>query len=70
MAPCENLIDHVAALGVHISRLDEIGCKYLATGDVHLQKAHFKTSRYPCIFILYNVRIELIFHDLPSNSMC
>ena len=43
----------VIMLGVHISRLDDVGCTK-NSGDVD-----FHTSQYPRVFILYNVRIEI-----------
>ena len=44
-------------LNVHISRLDDVGCKHLTSGNVRIKIVHL----YPCILILYNVRIEIIF---------
>lgn len=40
-APCKNLwYFKLLTLNVDISRLDDIGCKYLTSGFVCLKKAH------------------------------
>ena len=48
-------------LDVHNLRLDDVGCKHLTSGDVCFKIVHLYTSQYPCILILYNVRIEITF---------
>ena len=46
-------------LGVHILRLDDVGCKHLTSGDVRREKKSIcKRHNIFYIFILYNVRIE------------
>ena len=46
---------------MHISSLDDVGCKHLTSGDVRFKIVHLLTSQYPCNLILYTVRIEIIF---------
>ena len=44
-------------LPMHISHLNDIGCKHLTSGNIRLKRVHFKTLQYLCFFIL---RIEII----------
>ena len=49
---------------IHISRLDDIGCKHLTSGDGLLKRVQWKTPQYPCFFIPFNVKIEIIYYYL------
>ena len=55
------------------SSYDVVTYKYLTSVDVYLKRIHKKTSQYPFIFVLYDVRIEIIFLTgelLPINMCC
>ena len=64
--------ERAITLDVHISRFDDVGCKHLTSGDVRFKIVRLSTSQYPCIFILYNVRVEIIFltGDLSLINTC